>query len=221
MTERITNSEREALITGGRSDTLEPHEAADVPFLAALLADRAAWAEPRASLEHDVIQAVLDDEPSRSNVTDMSGRRRRTNRRPRIMIPAAAAVAAVAILVGSLIAGSGGTSPTFTAQLSATGLVPGARASADIVRNNGGFRFTLDARGLAVLPEGEYYEAWLKDAAGTLVPIGTFSSSDAQVTLWSGVSPATYSTLTVTIEAPDNNQGSSGKVVLRGDVRPG
>ena len=58
MTERITNSEREALITGGRSDTLEPHEAADVPLLAALLADRATWAEPRASLEHDVIQAV-------------------------------------------------------------------------------------------------------------------------------------------------------------------
>ena len=70
-------------------------------------------------------------------------------------------------------------------------------------------------------PDPEKPKAWLKDAAGTLVPIGTFSSSDAQVTLWSGVSPATYSTLTVTIEAPDNNQGSSGKVVLRGDVRPG
>jgi hypothetical protein len=99
--------------------------------------------------------------------------------------------------------------------------VPGARGSAAISRNDGGFRFTLDASGLSPLPDGEFYEAWLKDPAGTLVPIGTFSSSDARVTLWSGVSPADFATVTVTIESPDNNQASSGRVVMRGDVRPG
>jgi hypothetical protein len=58
----------------------------------------------------------------------------------------------------------------------------------------------------------------LKDASGTLVPIGTFSSSDDRVTLWSGVSPAKFPTLTITIEPVDNNQASSGQRVLMGDV---
>ena len=221
MNERMTNKEREALITGEWADTLEPDQAADVPFLAALLADPATWADPSASLEYDVVQAVLHDEPSPATVTPLRGRFRGAGRRPRILVPAAAAAAVVAIVVGSLVGGSGGAAPAFTAQLSATGLVPGAHGTANITRNDGGFRMTLDASGLAPLPDGEYYEAWLKDAAGTLVPIGTFSSSDAGVTLWSGVSPAAFATITVTIESPDNNQASSGRVVLRGDVHPG
>jgi hypothetical protein len=104
--------------------------------------------------------------------------------------------------------------------LSPTALAPGAHAFADIERNAGGFRIALDASGLAPLPQGQYYEAWLKEASGTLVPIGTFSSSDQRITLWSGVSPGTFATFTVTIESPDNDQASSGRVVLRGDVRP-
>jgi hypothetical protein len=50
------------------------------------------------------------------------------------------------------------------------------------------------------------------------VPIGSFSSSDGHVTLWSGVSPVDYPTLTVTIEESDGNQASSGHRVLSGDV---
>jgi hypothetical protein len=50
------------------------------------------------------------------------------------------------------------------------------------------------------------------------VPIGTFSSSDGLVTLWSSVSPEQFPTITVTIEATDNQQGSSGRRVLIGDV---
>ncbi len=38
------------------------------------------------------------------------------------------------------------------------------------------------------------------------------------MTLWSGVSPVDYPTLTVTIEEPDGNQASSGHRVLSGDV---
>jgi hypothetical protein len=75
-----------------------------------------------------------------------------------------------------------------------------------------------DARGLPPLKNGEFHQAWLKDAAGTLVPIGTFSSSNDRVTLWSGVSPHHFSTLTVTIESNDNDQTSSGRRILVGDV---
>jgi hypothetical protein len=184
------------------------------------LAHPATWVEPSAGLEDAIVRAVLNDESVPSNVTAISDRRGRAPRR-RMLPAAAAAAAAIAIGVGSVVATSGGTAPAFTAELTATGLVPGAHASADIARNDGGFRVALDASGLQPLPEGEFYEAWLKDPAGTLVPIGTFSSSDARVTLWSGVSPAGFASLTVTIEQADNDQASSGRVVLRGDVRPG
>ncbi len=113
----------------------------------------------------------------------------------------------------------GGTSADYEAQLTATGSASGAHASADITRNEAGFRITLDASRLPALRAGEYYQAWLKDSADTLVPIGTFSSSDGRVTLWSGVSPKDFPTLTVTIEAADNDQTSSGRRVLVGEVR--
>ena len=61
------------------------------------------------------------------------------------------------------------------------------------------------------LRSGEYYQAWLKNSAGALVPIGTFSSSDGRVTLWSVVSPKDFPTITVTMEATDNDQISSGR----------
>ena len=70
------------------------------------------------------------------------------------------------------------------------------------------------------MPAGEYYQAWLKNSAGTLVPIGTFSSSDGRVTLWSGVSPKDFPAISVTIEAADGNQASSGNRVLVGEVHP-
>jgi anti-sigma-K factor RskA len=220
MTERLTNKDREALLAGDRADALTPDEAAELPLLAALLADRATWAEPSPSLEHNILTAVLNDQPRPENVVDLH-RGRRTRWRTRLIAPAAAAVAAIAIVVGSVATTSGGGSPAFTADLSSTGLIPGAHASAEVAHNKGGFRIILDTSGLPHLPEGSYYEAWLKNAEGTLVPIGTFSSSDEYVTLWSGVSPAVFTTLTVTVEQADNVQASSGQAVLRGEIRPG
>jgi hypothetical protein len=221
MTERITNKKREALIVGNRFSELVPDERAELPLLTALLADPSTWAEPSAGLEDSIVHAVMNDEPSEATVTAIGDRRRPTRRRNRIIVraTAAAVAASVAIILGSVVASSGGTSPDFTAALAPTGLAPDAQGSAQVVHNKGGFRIVLDATGLQRLPDGAYYEAWLKDAAGTLVPIGTFSSSDQYIALWSGVSPATFTTLTVTIESPDNNQTSSGQVVLVGDVR--
>jgi hypothetical protein len=47
------------------------------------------------------------------------------------------------------------------------------------------------------------------------VPIGTFNQPD-DVTLWAGVPPSSYPTLTVTRQLADGNQASSGQVVLEG-----
>ena len=63
--------------------------------------------------------------------------------------------------------------------------------------------------------DGEFYQAWLKNDAGLLVPIGSFNDG-RDVTLWSGVGPADFPTLTITQEVADGDQASSGLVVLMG-----
>jgi hypothetical protein len=225
MSDVPNNEEREALIAGDRADALEADEAAELSLLAELLADPSTWAEPSAGLENMIVGAVTAAEPDTApSVTPLAaGTRRATarRRRRRVMAALVAAAATIVILVATVLVTQGGSGPDYEAQLAATALAPGAHASAEISRTDAGFRVTLDARGLPHLQAGEYYQAWLKNAADTLVPIGSFSSSDDTVTLWSGVSPKDFPTLTVTIESMDNDQASSGRRVLIGNVRAG
>ena len=51
-----------------------------------------------------------------------------------------------------------------------------------------GWQVTLHAKGLPRLDNGQFYQAWLKNKAGILVPIGTFNQPN-DVILWSGVPP--------------------------------
>ena len=74
--------------------------------------------------------------------------------------------------------------------------------------------------GFPRLDGGRFYEAWLRNAAGVLVPIGTFNEG-RNVTLWAGVSPKDFTTLTVTREQADGDQASSGEKVLVGTVEHG
>lgn len=222
MSDRLSNEEREAMIAGDRAGALDADEAAEVAFLAALLADPSTWAEPSADLEDAVVRAVDDAEPvGDASVTPIApaARRRAASPRRRGAWSVAAVAAAVAIALGVFGVVHGRTSTDFEARLSATGLAPGASATVDITHNRAGFRVVLDAHGLPPLRPGEFYQAWLKNSTNMLVPIGSFSSSDARVTLWSGVDPAEYSGISVTIEAADNNQGSSHRAVLAGTLR--
>ncbi len=207
MNERSSNEEREALIAGDRE--LTPDESAELSMFADLLANPSTWAEPGGDLEQDVVDAV-EDAPG--------DKRSRPWRRLVLTAVAAAALIAV-ITIASVGVFRSSSSPDFRADLSGTPLARGAYASVVVRHNNAGFHINLDAHGLPVLPAGEYYQAWLKNDAGVLVPIGTFSSSDARITLWSGVSPKDYPTITVTIEQADNNQSSSGRRVLTGTAQ--
>jgi hypothetical protein len=211
MNEHPTNEERETMILGDRAAALDDDEQADLAMVAALLADPSTWAEPNTGLEDAVVQAVA---------TAPAPAQPRSRRRLLL-----SAVAAAAVLVALAVAGIGilvrTSSPDYRAALDGTELAPGAHASANIDRNNAGFHITLDAHGLPTLPAGEYYQAWLKNNANVLVPIGTFSSSDGRITLWSGVSPIDFPTMTVTIEKADNQQESSGRRVLTGVAHKG
>ena len=97
---------------------------------------------------------------------------------------------------------------------------PAPEAKRRSARQSSGWRIELDATGLPRLAGGRFYEAWLRNSAGVLVPIGTFNEG-RNVTLWAGVSPKLFSTLTVTREQADGDQTSSGEKVLVGRVNTG
>ena len=148
-----------------------------------------------------------------------SARSVRAPRRLALGGAAAAAVAAAAI-VAVVVVGSGSSGTRYQAALGATPLASGARGEATLTRTPSGWRIHLEATGLPRLAGDRFYEAWLRSPAGVLVPIGTFNDG-RNVTLWAGVSPASYTVLTVTRERADGNQASSDQKVLAGPVRTG
>jgi hypothetical protein len=146
-------------------------------------------------------------------------RARRSTMPRRIGLIAAGAAAVLAVAVGLSVSGSQ-TSDRFHAALAPTGAVPDARGEATLTKTTSGWRIELDATGLPRLDGARFYQAWLRNAAGVLVPIGSFNEGE-DVTLWAGVSPKDFTTLTVTREQADGEQASSGEKVLVGTVDTG
>ena len=110
--------------------------------------------------------------------------------------------------------------PSASAALAATALAPGRHGRATLTKTTRAGASSFDATGLPRLDDGRFYEAWLKNADGVLVPVGTFNEG-GNVILWAGVSPKDFPTLTVTRERADGDQDSSGEKVLVGTVDTG
>jgi len=208
MSDLTPHEDRESMILDGYEGPLGPDEVADAELLASILADSSSWAEPRDDLEDDIVSALEHEAPARARTPWFSRR----------LFMVSTAAAAIVLLIAAVVVIRKDPSNDFDAKLTATELAPTAHGKSEIAHNNAGFRIEMYAHDLPVLHAGEYYQAWLKNAAGVAVPIGTFSSSDDHVTLWSGVSPEVFPTMTVSIESTDNNQGPSGRVVLVGNV---
>ena len=136
-----------------------------------------------------------------------------------VAVGAAAAVAAV-VVIGLALFRSSSTQERFQAALAATALAPGAKGEATLTKTSSGWRIELDATGLPRLDGGRFYQAWLRNASGVVVPVGTFNEG-TKVTLWAGVSPRVFKTVTVTRERADGDQTSSGEKVLVGTVDTG
>jgi len=199
-------------LAADRRAALEAQVAAS-PELAAQLAvqQRAVALAQSAAAEVDAPASLR----ARIEAQQRPGRVSRPSRLVWIGGLAAASVAAVAL--GLVVGRSGSSGPGFHAALAATDLAPGASGDATLAKTDAGWRIDLDATGLPRRDGGLFYEAWLKNAAGTLVPIGTFNEG-GEVTLWAGVSPKDFTTLTVTRERADGDQTSSGEKVLVGTV---
>jgi anti-sigma-K factor RskA len=154
----------------------------------------------------------------RARIDAQRGPRRSQPRR--LALAGVVAAATVAAVVGVAVLSSGSSSQTFHAALASTGLAPDAAGNATLTKTSSGWRIKLDATGLPRLDNGRFYEAWLKNSDGVLVPIGSFNEGQ-NVTLWAGVSPVDFATLTVTRERADGDQSSSGEKVLVGTVDTG
>src|SRR4051812_21553549 len=145
-------------------------EVARSPELAALLA------EQERAVGYTRNAAATVDAPAALRARIEAQQRRPARRRlmPRRLIPVAglAAAAAVAVIAIAVI-GSGTSSVQVTAALTSTGLAPGASGHATLTKTTSGWRVELDARGLPRRENGVFYEAWLRNSTGVLVPIGT------------------------------------------------
>src|SRR6476661_1224950 len=215
-----------AYLAGDTSVSLSPAELAEMEKIRIALADGATWVEPVASLEQRIIEAVAADvaaTPSRAaetstppsqpaTVTNIAHHR---SRRMRYSIIGIAAAVVLAVGLAVALSGQGSRTVAYSASLAGTQLEPSASGTAQLNRTQSGWRIHVKATGLPRRDNGEYYAAWLKNPAGVIVPIGTFNEG-ADVTLWAGVPPSSFPTLTITRQTVGGGPASSGQVVLVG-----
>ena len=179
------------------------------------LADRLAEQQRAVALAQSAATEVRAPDDLRARIE--ARRIDRPARAPRrvLLVGATAAAVVGAVAIGLVVLASSTSAEQFRAALGPTPTLPGASGSATLTKTSSGWRIELDASGLPRLDRSRFYEAWLRNGAGVLVPIGTFNEGK-HVTLWAGVSPETFRTLTVTREQADGDQGSSGQKVLVG-----
>jgi len=182
------------------------------------LADRLAEQQYAVALARSAAAGVEAPATLRARIDTRRSARRAPRRR--LVLIGAAATAAGAVAIGLVISASGTSGERFRAALAPTDLVPGAKGEATLTKTSSGWRINLDATGLPRLEVRRFYEAWLGNPAGVLVPLGTFNES-RKVTLWAGVSPKDFTMLIVTREQADGDQASSGAKVLVGPVDTG
>jgi Anti-sigma-K factor rskA, C-terminal len=180
------------------------------------LAERLAEQERAVTLTRTASAEVEAPTALRARIEAQRRARRTPVSRPLVAVGAAATVAVV-VVIGLAVFRSNSSETRFQAALAATALAPGAKGEATLTKTSSGWRIELDATGLPRLDGGRFYEAWLRNTSGVLVPVGTFNEG-TNVTLWAGVSPKLFKAVTVTRERADGDQTSSGEKVLVGTV---
>jgi hypothetical protein len=214
-----SDDERIAYLAGEPVESLSANDRAEFDELRALLRSPSTWAEPDPALE-DRVAAAIDQEARRLGVQRRprrAARRRLVLRRPAFAVAGVIAAVGAAVLVALVVDNTSPAAQRFAMVVSGTSLDPRAHGSATLTKTGSGWRIQLSASGLPQLANGRYYQAWLKNPAGILVPVGTFNDA-RQVTLWSGVPVTQFRTLTVTQQLANGNPASSGKRALIGTI---
>jgi hypothetical protein len=192
------------------------HAARPGEEIRALLADESVWVEPDPGGAEALLAAIRRESASPSEAPETGADSAAEAERARA---GAAALVVIAGLVGALLLGGGDHHGGQEFALAGTDLSPAASAWATIDHQSAGVAIKLDVRGLPPAEDGMYYEAWVEGADGK-VTVGTFHmrGGDGWIYLWSGVEPAEYPMLRVTLEDEGGDQESSGRVVLSGRI---
>jgi hypothetical protein len=127
-----------------------------------------------------------------------------TTRRPKLAVPAGAALVALVAALVVAVAVSGGPSPSLSASLVAHGS-SGASGRAEVfdpTTRNG--RLVLQLKGLGSAPAGEHYTVWVQRSGSTeMTPVSSLSSG-ADVRLDVPLpSPGRYSAVDISLQRDD------------------
>jgi hypothetical protein len=220
------DDDRIAYLAGEDVPSLPADEVAALDALRAELGVAAIWDEPSGDLEDQVVMAVSraaaeegghQRPPSPSRWSRL--RAWFSAHRPVFALSLSLPVAAAAAVAIVLVTSSGTTTPAlqFAMVVQGTALAPDAHGSATLTKTTSGWRIQLSATGLPRRDGKDFYQAWLKNAAGILVPVGTFNDA-RKVTLWSGVPVTKFRSLTVTQQVANGDPKSSGRKVLTGTI---
>ena len=225
------DDDRIAYLAGEDVPALSADEAAELDALRAELSAAAVWDEPPAGLEDRVVRAVTEaaaaerqlqaaPSPTPSQSWWARLRARLSQRRSALALSLSVPVVAAAAVAIVLVTSSGTSTPAlqFAMVVEGTPLAPAAHGSATLTKHTSGWEIKLSATGLPRREGKQFYQAWLKNAAGVLVPVGTFNDA-RDVTLWSGVPVTKFRSLTVTQQVANGNPHSSGRRVLTGTIR--
>jgi anti-sigma-K factor RskA len=191
----------------------------------------APWAAAQPSADAQTSSAAqpsADAGAPAERVAAPSGGRRAAPERRWALRPAAALLAAVALLAvgvgaGLLVAGDDGDQGTAPVERRVElqpvqGRGQGASGNVELVERAGG-EATLRLQGLTPSARGDFYELWLLGDKGELVSLGSFRvprSGGASLRVPLPVDPARFRYLDVSREPADGDPGHSSISVLRG-----
>ncbi len=187
----------------------------------ALLSDDATWSDPPAHLESAVLDAIRG-EHARFAPTALPSRRRWQSVGLGVLAGAAAASLVAVVVTRDNASTQPTAGPAADVVMAGTDLAPAASGSVTVTPFTSGVRIAVRVPGLPRREGGEFYQMWVKNCGGNhLVPAGTFHDLSDAVG-WVGVSLTDYPIITVTREVTagptDALQGSSGEVVVKGQL---
>jgi len=186
-----------------------PPDRERLDLIRGILGEEATWSEPPPEVGDHLIAAIATAPTVRSS----------TSSRQRWPLAATAVLGAAAVVI--LVAGLLGVFSDPNRQMvtiEGTELEPGASGQAWIREADAGWWVRLEVEALPAAVEGTYYEGWVWNDDGEGVSIGTFHlrGGDEDVILWSGVDPADYPAIWVTLEDEDGDAAASERIVMWG-----
>ncbi len=204
--------DRIEFLASGSTSGEKPADHERLEMIRAILDDESVWSEP----PHDVGDAIIEAISQEAGPGRLSQNPSRSRWQWAAAFAAAAALALVVGLTGVLT----GEPDEIVVAMEGTELEAAAAGEATLRPTGDGWWIGLQVSDLPPATEGTYYEGWVWSDEGDGVSIGTFHlrGEGESVVLWSGVDPANYPMVWVTLEDEDGDPSASDRIVMRGRI---